>query len=189
MGGTMRIFFSVVLISFSVFCPVFSADNAGIPVSGANSGDFARGEELFLHNKPNEALPFLEKAFVANQDHLEGALYLAMCYEQLGKFDEAITIYRKILPAGEAKTALIACNLGNIYFKKGSNTLAEQFYTHAIRSDPAYASAWLNRANVRVKTGSLRDAVSDYDRYLSLEPASPKRPQIEKLVSLIVVRW
>jgi tetratricopeptide (TPR) repeat protein len=152
---------------------------------GVPGADFTQGEALFVRNKPQEALPYLEKAFVANQDYLEGALYLAMCYEQLDKLDEAAAIYRKILPQGGEKTAMAACNLGNVYFKKGSNSLAEQFYTQAIRADPSYASAWLNRANVRVKTGSLREAVADYQRYLSLAPNSPKRPQVEKLVGLI----
>jgi len=162
-------------------CPVFSQETQ-IAAGGA---DFTRGEALFMQNKPGEALPFLEKAFVLNQENVDGALYLAMCYEQLEKLDEAVTIYRKILPLGGEKTALIACNLGNIYFKKGSSSFAEQYYTQAIRSDPSYSSAWLNRANARVKTGSLRDAIPDYEHYLRLVPSSPKRPQIEKLISLI----
>ena len=173
----------VIMLLFSVLftvCPVFSQG-----ASTGGSADFTQGEALFIQNKPTEALPLLEKAFVANQDFLEGALYLAMCYEQLEKFDEAITIYRKILPESGEKTALVACNLGNLYFKKGSNSFAEQYYTQAIRTNPAYSSAWLNRANVRVKTGSLRDAIPDYEHFLRLVPASPKRPQIEKLVSLI----
>ncbi|MCL1814566.1 MAG: tetratricopeptide repeat protein [Treponema sp.] len=151
---------------------------------GTNA-DFTQGEEFFIRNKPGEALPYLEKAFVADQTNLEGALYLAMCYEQMEKLDEAIAIYRKILPSGGDKTALIACNLGNVYFRKGSAAFAEQFYTQAIRADPAYAPAWLNRANARIKTGALREALPDYEHYLKLEPASTKRPQIERLVSLL----
>ena len=176
---------TVLILIIAIFAvnPVFSQEN--LAANSSSSPDFKQGEALFLQNKPNEALPFLEKAFVANQDYLEGALYLAMCYEQLQKLDEAITIYRKILPSGGEKTALIACNLGNLYFKKGSNSFAEQYYTQALRSDPGYSSAYLNRANVRVKTLSLRDAVNDYQYYLRLEPASPKRPQVEKLISLI----
>ena len=182
----MKIAYILLLTGLLALCPVFTQENADIPASPSVPGaDFYQGEELFIRNKPTEALPYLEKAFVADQDHFEGALYLAMCYEQLGKLDEAIAIYRKILPNSGDRTALIACNLGNVYFKKGSNSFAEQYYTQAVRTDPTYASAWLNRANVRVKTGALRDALPDYERYLSIEPTSSKRPQIEKLISLI----
>jgi tetratricopeptide (TPR) repeat protein len=158
--------------------PLFAQNGAGDP-------DFVQGEELFIRNKPVEALSYLENAYLKDQTHLEGALYLAMCYEQLGKLDEAITVYRNILPSGGDKTALIACNLGNVYFKRGSSGSAELSYSQAIRFDPAYAPAWLNRANMRIKSGALREALPDYERYLSLEPASPQRPQIEKLVGLI----
>jgi tetratricopeptide (TPR) repeat protein len=179
---TLSILLSIV---FFLPIPLIAQEKTEIENTTAKNADFVQGEELFIRNKPQEALPYLEKAFTANQEHVEGALYLAMCYEQLEKLDEAIVIYRKILPVGQNKTALIALNLGNIYFKKGSNSFAEQFYTHAIRSDPAYAAAWLNRANVRIKTGALREALPDYEHYLGLDPSSPKRPQIEKLVSLI----
>ncbi|MDR2471787.1 MAG: tetratricopeptide repeat protein [Treponema sp.] len=160
-------------------------ERAGEGAAVARSADFSRGEELFVRNQPGEAVPHLEKAFTADQTHVEAALYLAMCYEQLGKLDEAAAVYRRILPLGGGKTALIACNLGNVYFRRGSAGSAEQFYTQAIRSDPAYAPAYLNRANLRIKTGALREALPDYERYLGLEPASAKRPQIEKLIGLI----
>jgi len=149
------------------------------------SADFARGEELFMQNKPEEALPFLEKAFADDEANREGALYLAMSYEQLERFDNAIAVYRKILPQAGDKTALVSCNLGNIYFRTGNNALAEQFYTQAIRADPSYAPAYLNRANTRVRNGALKDALPDYQRYLSLDPSSSQRSRIEKLAGLI----
>jgi len=156
-----------------------------VPLFAQGGADFARGEEFFIRNEPGEALPYLEKAFAANQSNVEGALYLAMCYEQLDRLDEAAKVYRAILPAGGGKEALIACNLGNIYFRKGSAGLAEQFYTQAIRYNPAYAAAWLNRANARVKAGSLKAALPDYERYLALEPDASQRSRIEQVVRLI----
>jgi tetratricopeptide (TPR) repeat protein len=149
------------------------------------SADFVRGEELFMQNEPEEALPFLERAFAADDSDREGALYLAVCYEQLDRFDKAINVYRKILPLAGDKTALVACNMGNNYFRTGNAAQAEQFYTQAIRADPTYAPAYLNRANTRVRNGALQDALQDYQRYLGLEPDSVQRPQIERLIGLI----
>jgi tetratricopeptide (TPR) repeat protein len=155
------------------------------PSRGEASPDFRQGEELFLRNRPAEAVAFLEKTNAAEPANITAALYLAMAYEQLGRADNAIAVYKRILPIGGEYTALIAFNLGNVYYAKGTAVFAEQFYTKAIEIDPGYASAYLNRANTRIKTGALKDAVPDYQLYLALEPASSKRPQIERLISLI----
>jgi tetratricopeptide (TPR) repeat protein len=146
---------------------------------------FLKGEEFFLANLPGEALPLLEAAVAEDSAHVRAALYLGMAYTQLGRNDEAITAFRRILPRAGNQSALVAFNLGNVYFIKGESVFAEQFYTQAIREDPSYAPAWLNRANARVKNGNLTDAVSDYEHYLVLEPLSPKRASIESLVRFI----
>jgi tetratricopeptide (TPR) repeat protein len=161
---------------------VFPALQAG-NVYGQNN--FSRGEELFLQNKPREALVFLENTIAEDPAHVKAFLYLGMAYQQLERYDEAIAAYRRILPKGGAETARIAYNLGNAYYSKGNAVFAEQFYTQAIEADPVYASAYLNRANTRVKNGLLKEALPDYETYLSLEPRSPKRSEIERLEAFI----
>jgi tetratricopeptide (TPR) repeat protein len=146
---------------------------------------FSRGEEFFIRNKPREALPHLEAAVAEDPAHVRAFLYLGMAYEQLGRIEDAVAAYRRILPRGGAETARIAFNLGNAYFTGGNISFAAQYYTQAIEADPAYAVAYLNRANARVQAGALEDALSDYELYLSLEPRSPQRPRIEELVAFI----
>jgi tetratricopeptide (TPR) repeat protein len=146
---------------------------------------FVKGEELFLQNKPSDALPFLEQAVAEDPAHVQAALYLGIAYQQVNKFDEAIAVYRKILPRAGNQSALIAFNLGNVYFSRGNAAFAEQYYNEAISADPVYASAYLNRANSRIKSGMLQESIADYEQYLSLEPASPKRRQIESLIAFI----
>jgi tetratricopeptide (TPR) repeat protein len=173
---------------FAFLAGLVFAQNPGFQGGSSQGGpspDFRQGEELFLRNRPAEAVAFLEKANAAEPANISAALYLAMAYEQLGRADNAIAVYKRVLPIGGEYTALIAFNLGNAYYAKGTAVFAEQFYTAAIEADPGYASAYLNRANTRIKTGALKDAVPDYELYLALEPASSKRPQIERLISLI----
>jgi tetratricopeptide (TPR) repeat protein len=146
---------------------------------------FAEGEDLFLRNKPAEALVRLETALREDPANVSAALYLGLTYQQLGRLDDAIQTFRKILPQAGARRSIIAYNLGNVYFQKGAAAFAEQYYTQAIEDDASYASAYLNRANARIRTGALNDASVDYGRYLALEPASPKRPEIERILSLI----
>jgi tetratricopeptide (TPR) repeat protein len=146
---------------------------------------FSRGEEFFIRNKPREALPHLEAAAAEDPAHVKAFLYLGMAYEQLGRIEDAVATYRRILPRGGAETARIAFNLGNAYYTGGNISFAAQYYTQAIEADPAYAAAYLNRANAQVRVGALEDALSDYELYLSLEPRSPQRSRIEELVVFI----
>jgi len=151
---------------------------------GAQSS-FAKGEELFLQNKPQEALKFLETATAEDPAHVQAFIYLGIVYQQLNRLDKAIETYTKILPRAGTETARIAYNLGNAYFSSGDLAMAGRFYTQAIDANPRYASAYLNRANSLVKGGDLNGALADYETYLSLEPSSPKRGQIIALMNFI----
>jgi tetratricopeptide (TPR) repeat protein len=147
--------------------------------------NFIRGEELFMQNKPKEAVVYLENHIAQDPAHVKAFLYLGIVYEQLNRTDEAIAAYRKILPRAGALSSNVAANLGNAYFRKDNMDYAEQFYTQSLDADPVYASAYLGRANTRVKKGALKEALVDYELYLSLEPRSPQRQAIERLIALI----
>jgi tetratricopeptide (TPR) repeat protein len=146
---------------------------------------FAQGEELFLHNKPQEALAYLESAVAEDPGNIRAFLYLGIAYQQLQRLDEAIVVYRRALPMAGQDTALIAFNLGNIYYAKGNVPQAEDCYTQALAANPGYASAYLNRANARLTRKALREALGDYEFYLSLEPNSAKRGRIQQLIVAI----
>jgi tetratricopeptide (TPR) repeat protein len=147
--------------------------------------NFTRGEALFMENKPAEAVRYLENAVAEDGAHVLAYLYLGIVYEQLDRPGEAVAVYRKILDRAGDLTAHVAANLGNVYFKMGDTAGAEQCYTRALEADPGYASASLGRANTRLKAGSLRPALADYELYLSLEPRSPRRSQIERLIAFV----
>jgi tetratricopeptide (TPR) repeat protein len=146
---------------------------------------FARGEELFMQNKPAQAESFLIQAIAYDPANPLTYLYLGLVYEQLGKVEDAISIYRRILPSAGRYSANVANNLGNVYFQKGNTETAEQYYTQSIGFDPKYSNAYLGRANTRIKAGNLQNAILDYEQYLRLEPLSFQRSKIEQLIGLI----
>ena len=147
--------------------------------------NFSKGEERLMQNKPSEALIFLENAVADEPSNVTAYLYLGVVYEQLGRYDEAISVYKRALPIAGNMSANVANNIGNVYFQKGDTGSAEQFYTQAVSSNASFGKAYLGRANTRIKSGNLRDAASDYERYLTLEPSSSQRPKIEQMVNLI----
>ena len=147
--------------------------------------NFSKGEELLMQNKPSEAAVFLENAVAEEAANAAAYLYLGIVYEQLGKTDEAIAVYRRILPTAGNLSANVANNLGNVYFQKGNAEIAEQYYSQAIGFDAVLSKAYLGRANTRIKAGNLRNAVSDYEQYLTLEPRASQRASIEQLMGII----
>ena len=147
--------------------------------------NLSRGEEFLMQNQPSQAAPFLESAIAEDASNVKAHLYLGVVYEQLGRMDEAIAVYRRILPSAGNLSANVANNLGNVYFQRGNTDEAERFYSQAIGFNSSFSSAYLGRANTRIKAGNLQNAITDYERYLVLEPASSQRANIERLVNLI----
>ena len=170
---------SVKAVFFGLVCLILCS-----PALEAQSS-FNRGEELFLQNRPQDALRYLESATSEDPAHVQAFLYLGITYLQLNRLDDAIAVYLRILPRGGRERARIAFNLGNAYFVKGDFGLARQYYTLAIEIDPSHAPAFLNRGNTQLRTGELSGALADYEVYLSLEGSSPKREQLLRLTSLI----
>jgi len=138
-----------------------------------------------MQNRPQEALRYLEAAVSEDPLHVLASLYLGIVYLQINRVDDAIALYSRILPRGGIETARIAFNLGNAHFIKGDPVLARQYFTRSIEANPAFASAYLNRANTLIRTGDLAEAIVDYETYLSLSPASPQREQVTRLIAFI----
>ena len=147
--------------------------------------NLAKGEEFLMQNNPAQAVAFLERALAEDGANVTIYLYLGIVYEQLGRANDAINVYTRVLPRAGNLSANVAGNLGNVYFSRGNIEEAERFYTQALAFNSTYSSAFLGRANTRIKSGQLLNAVTDYEQYLTLEPRSPQRDNIERLVSLI----
>ena len=147
--------------------------------------NFATGEDFFMQNKPREAIVYLENAIAEDPLHVMAFLYLGVAYEQIDHTDEAIAVYRQILDHAGDLTANVASNLGNVFFRKGSAAEAESLYSQALEANHIYAPAYLGRANARLKNGALREAVTDYEQYLLLDPLTAQRAAIQRLVAYI----
>ncbi len=156
-----------------------------LPLIGeqAGGGDFAEGERLFREDKPKDAALVLERAVTQAGTDERAWLYLAACYEELGRYDEAVNVLRKGSGQSLRFKHLFLYNMANAFVLQGKNSFAEEMYGQALAANPSYAPALLNRANVRIILKDYPGASSDYGSYLNLEPASPQRPAIEALLA------
>ncbi len=146
------------------------------------AGSFDKGEELFRENRPQAAIPLLEQAVAEPGVDERAYLYLALSYQQLGRYDEAAAVLRRGLPQAQRFKALFYFDLANVFVLQGKNTFAVDIYGQAIDADGSFAPAFLNRANARLAMKDYPNASSDYRRFLELAPNDPQSPQIEELL-------
>jgi tetratricopeptide (TPR) repeat protein len=154
-------------------------------VPGLAPTSLEEGERLFLDNKPQEALPYLEKALYETPKNEQVYLYLGIIYEQLGETEKAVQIFKRGLRVAEQHKDLFYYDLGNVLFKQGEFTLAEQMYTNALDVNGQLHEAYLNRANTRLEMESYSAAREDYITYLRLDPTAPQRENIEKMITML----
>ncbi len=147
---------------------------------------FQEGEKHFLHNNPRSAIPLLEQATVQEPRNERIYLYLGIAYEQIGNYDQAIRVLKRGLEFALQHKDLFYFNLGNNHLAKGETEAAIEMYSRAIETNGSLADAFLNRANLEVKLDRLSDALKDYTAYLNLVPDSPQRPQIERMIALLL---
>lgn len=170
-------------------CFLFAMLLAFLPVrafadGAAQSGSFfSQGESLFREDRPKEAAPILEKAILEPQADERAWLYLAACYEELGRYDDAVNVLRKGSAQSVRLRHLFFYNMGNEFVLLGKNSFAEEMYGQALAANASFAPAYLNRANVRIILQNYPGASQDYGTYLTLAPDSPQRANIEALLA------
>jgi len=160
----------------------------GLSSAHAQSGEATakqQGEKLFMENKPQEAIPLLETALRHAPEDVELYFYLATSYEQLGQLDAALQTYRQGLTHAGARKAQFYFNMGNLEQRRRKYTQALELYTQALQVDRDMTPAYLNRANVNVWLQEYGEAVADYRVYLSMEPRSSQKENIEKMIALL----
>lgn len=169
-----------------IFFTVFAAWFLCVAAEGVFPIDyFAEGEKLFRQNNPSQAIPLLYQASLQSQVDPRVFVYLGLCYQQEGKYSDAVSTFIKGTSVAGADKKALFFNAGNIYFAQELFSQAEEMYSRAIQSDSSYAPAFLNRANCRMKLQEFDGAAQDYTIYLTLDPASWQGDSIRRVVALI----
>ena len=79
---------------------------------------FKEGEKLFRENNPSQAIPLLYQASQQSQVDPRVFVYLGLCYQQEGKFSDAVSTFIKGTSYPGADKKILFFNAGNIYFSQ-----------------------------------------------------------------------
>jgi tetratricopeptide (TPR) repeat protein len=142
--------------------------------------NFCTGYYLMLEHRWEEAIESFEKALKSNQHAGKIHNFLATCYFQLNKKDEALFHIEKVAQLKPDDFG-IHYTLGSIYESEGEREKAVYEYEHAGGCvtediDKVFVADMLHRlANLYSKNGDLEKATSTYkkilDSKLTTEPA------------------
>jgi tetratricopeptide (TPR) repeat protein len=99
--------------------------------------------------------------------HFWAHFALAICYDQMGRYGEAVEAYRTCaaLWPDQPWTYL---NRGLVYGRQGKWAEAIVDYTHAIQLDPRFSDAYVNRGVAHLKQNRHDAAIADLDRAIKL---------------------
>lgn len=125
---------------------------------------------IFAARKNPLAFDYFNNALRTKPFYLEASYAKAKLMQDLGRFDEAIEEYKKIL---EKDNTFIQANYntGAIYLdvKKDYNKAIEHF-TKCIEQDDQYLAAYFARGYSYAQSGDKKKATEDYKKCLSIDP-------------------
>lgn len=165
---------NIFFFGFIVFSTLLSASEA-----------YDTGYNLFASNKPAEAIPYFVTAMEEPGVSPSVYMYLGIAYYQTGQYAQSVDVFKKGLSATGTNKRILAFNAGNSAYAMKDFVVAEQMYSLAAAADPMYADPVLNRANARLSQNKLEDALTDYQQYLVLDPASTQRTQVEAVIKAL----
>lgn len=183
-----------ILTLFSLFSQSKNNKNEKTAAKGENNPQevqivynetFEQAKELFGLNKPEEAIPLFEQ--LAEEKNIDPAywIYLGVSYYQVGDFPKSYSTCTKGMALPGTDKKVLAFNAGNSAYALGNYARANACYVIAIKEDPEFGSAYLNRANAQLKQDYLQDSKENYEKFLQLQPEDEQAEKIRNLIQLL----
>lgn len=94
---------------------------------------------------------------------------LAVNYDHLGMYEEAVTHYQQFLNRDQGRWE-VYFNLGNIYKKQEKYPEASQAYRQSLNLNPAYGDTWNNLGAVLKERREYDQAIEAYNTAISYDP-------------------
>lgn len=150
---------------------------------------YDEGVEAYRLSQYDKAEALLKTALQEEPAEDKIHLLLAAVYQKQNRFDMAESTLVRGMELSGANRDNLAFNLANLYYSQAKKEDAVTLYTDLVQGFSSYrAGATLNRANCYLSLGDYPMALSDYGTYLTLEPTTPQRTEIERMMALLTAR-
>jgi tetratricopeptide (TPR) repeat protein len=132
----------------------------------------ALGESYFMAGKVDKAVEDFNK-LIEIEPSARSYAFLGLSYRHLGRFDEAKGYFQKGLKLDPHNSTCLF-NLGYMAERQGDVADAETKFTEILRTNPNYADALLELANLRLSAKKLPEAEDLLRRYVKVgrDPAT-----------------
>jgi tetratricopeptide (TPR) repeat protein len=145
---------------------------------GRHADPLVRSQELIRQGNAQEAAGQLAAAADLYQRALqlapaepEAHLHLGLALTELGRMDEAASVYASGL-ARSPRDPLLAYNAANLAYAKGDYEAARELAQRAVDEKPAFAQALVLLSNVLDELGDVAGALATIRRALAVQPES-----------------
>lgn len=130
------------------------------------------GIVLFRLRRYGDAIPEVERAVAANSTYLADSQIVGHCYAALGKMEEAVAWYRRVLEAKPTNREALR-GLGNALEKLDRLDEAEEALRRSVAASPDYAPPLLSLGRVLVRRKQAAIAIPYLERARQLDPFEP----------------
>ena len=153
--------------------------------SGGLSNGLSRGESLFKENNAKDAVQVLEYEILNGQISDNTYNFLGLGYYQLDEYEKSLDAFKRGLKAQPDNAKILSYNMGNTYYAMKNYSAAAECYSDALKAEPLFYEALLNRANALLMAGQLVSAKEEYIDFVAKCPDDPQRERIELLIKAL----
>lgn len=171
----------LVFVLFLTVTVVSGADSTPPSTSSARE----RAEQLFLENRPEDALPEFQSALRDEPDSVQLYLQLAVVYDQLDRPTQATAILEQGLARNPEQSHVFFHNMAVQRIRQSDFNEAERLLLSAVEHDPDFALPWRNLGNISVETGEYPEAIERYEQYLEKAPDSSARDSVLQMIGYL----
>lgn len=145
----------------------------------------SEGEKAFTENRPLDATFLLESEIKNGTASADAYNFLGLSYYQLGNYEKSVEIFENGLKVPKTNKKILTFNEGNSYYAMQKYSEAAKSYSLAFSADSTFTKALLNRANAYLMADEFQSALSDYEKYIELEPEDEQKEQILLMIEAL----